>query len=342
MMSSLSFGIANIFDAVEDSTFRKSFTKMMKGKGIHSATISYNPFAFGKPTQGKIYRQFFYNEYGHVVKKFYFDINGTIDTKELYHFEKGLIKESKFIFPNEIWQEKYEYAKGKISNYTFSNPKWEIPKREEYEVDEHNRKSKKVSFGLMGHPELITEYIYDDSIGISDKYKYRYVTNPNGELIISILYTYDKKENQTGLFGFFLYPNVEKMEEAGIEIPCKDEPPKDIETLMKKNKLWVFESEYSSTWEYDKKNNQISFIRDEKIQGSIPSWYTNPEYGYSFQQNRVIISRSNSVFKDINGSSYLVKTVEWLPRLHEPMKAVKKYIYYDKEGEQIYPPKSKE
>ena len=314
---SRSFNCANFVQAMEGKTNRKVFINIMKG--IHSATITLKHFSYGEPANGNTYRKYFYNKYGQVIKKFYFDDQGELDMKEVYDFDKdGKILHSQFITVSSYLTEDFIYdKKGLLQEYFLRNPKWALEdkgkhdKKEKYTFDRKNRKIKKVSYGRLGTPELITHYIYK---GNQDKYKYRHVTYPNGSLIITLLYTYDKNNNQIGLHSFML-------------------PPDEVEQLIKKNKDWEMVSNSSSHWEYDKYGNAISFTRDEPAK-PFHIQYQQIEYGTP-KNGRVVTQKSTSEFKKSGRKFYLVKTTKWWPKFDEPMKLVEEFNYYRANGDPI-------
>ena len=208
--------ISDLVSEMEGKTDRKTFINTMGGKGIHSAKITIKRFAFGEieNSEGLIYRRFYYNKYGQVVKKFSYTPEGEIELKESYRYgRKGQLLRSKFTTENSLFHETYVYHKsdGYLRKYYFWNNNWPHTKKENYDVEEYTddngekgfRKVKKTSIGLLGTPELITHYIYDNN---TNKYRFRYVTHPDGKLIITFLYTNDDKGNNIGLYGFELTP----------------------------------------------------------------------------------------------------------------------------------------
>lgn len=296
----------------ESKARRLSFAKMMKG--VHSAHIKLKPFAYGEPSEGAIYRKFFYNNHGKVIKKLKFSSSGKLEMKEGYQFDKaGRILRSQFITDNSIQEEKYVYhSKGYLEEYLFNNSGWEIPKREKYDVDKSLRKIKKVSYGRLGIPELITHYLYK---GKNKKYSYRHVTHPDGSLIITLKYSFDKKNNLKNIHGFQMTPE---------EVIC----------LTEEDKSWEMKSLFRSTWTYDTDNNPIAFQRDEKAE-SLSLLGENAFVG-SLESGRIITLRSNSEFEKINGHFYLAKTTEWLAKYNEPLKEIKEYTYYDATEKEIF------
>jgi len=285
------------------------------------------PFAFGEPDSGTIYRKFFYNKNGQVVKKFSFDTSGAIEMKEAYEFNSnGNILTSQFISDRSILRERFVYDQNNVlQEYFFSNPRWDNEKKEVWTFDKQGRKVKKVSFGLLGTPEVITHFLYE---GNQKKYKFRHVTDSEGKLIMTLLYTYDDRSNQTGLYSYLLTPeNVNKL--------LKDSKRKgeDLER-------WEAESISRSLWNFDENNNAIGFSRDEQAQ----EFHLNFQ-GLDFsgeEKGRIITQKSSSEFEKIREKYYLVKTTEWWPRFNEPLKEVKEYIYFDKDGNSVYPVKDNE
>lgn len=304
--------VSQIAQSLESNERRSSFAKMMKG--VHSAHIKLRPFAYGEPSNGMVYRKFFYNDHGKVIKKLNFNSTGKLNMKEEYQFDKtGRILRSQFITDNSIQEEKYLYhSKGFLEEYFFNNSGWEIPKREQYEVDSALRKTKKVSYGRLGIPELITHYLYE---GKNKKYNYRHVTQPDGTLILTLKYSFDKKNNLKNIHGF-------------------DMTPEEVMCLIEEDKSWEMKSLFRSTWTYDKDHNPIAFQRDEKAE-SLTLLGENAFVG-SLESGRIITLRSNSEFEKINGRFYLAKTTEWLAKYNEPLKEIKEYTYFDSTGKEVF------
>ena len=303
----------SLIGELEQKTFRKSFSNTMKG--IYSASITYVPFAFGShvlPPKGNVFRRFFYNPDGEVIKKYSYDTEGNIEMKEEYEFDgKGKILNSKFTSTERMVYENYHYEKGKIKEYSFVNHKWARAKKEIYEYDKEGRKHKKINFGLLGTEELITEYFYDAS---SKRYTFRRVSNPDGTLIMTFYFTYDPKDNITGMYGFLMNPD-------------------EILTLIKKEKggnQWELVSKYRSIWTYDA-GNPVAFKRDEIAHG-------HPFLDFGIvpnQDNRIVTQQSSSTFEKIAGKDHLIETTEYQTWFDEPL-AVKFYSYFDKSGKVIY------
>jgi hypothetical protein len=178
--------IANEIDKSVSSIIQDGYADVIKDRGIVTANLSYRPYKFGKPSDvpAQLYRTFFYNEKGQVVKKFDFSDAGIIEAKEESIFEKWNIKERKIITLDYTTIETFEYVllkgKNKLNKYSFFNPKWPRPKVEEYEHDRDGRIVRKITYGLLGVPELITRYLYEDQK--DTKVTYRYVTH-NGTYI---------------------------------------------------------------------------------------------------------------------------------------------------------------
>ena len=61
-------------------------------------------------------------------------------------------------------------------------------------------------------------------------------------------------------------------------------------------------------------------------------------YGFSEESpDRIITEKSSFFYDKVNGKNSLVQTVEWDTRFHEPLYELKKYTYFDNNGNQIYP-----
>lgn len=307
-----------------------SYAELVKDRGIASAVVSYTPFKFGEVVAGdadtRDFRKFFYNADGRVVKKFDFDDNGDISAKEESTYDKTLkwkLLQTNIITADDSVVETYEYkvlkGKHKMKKYTFTNPKWPRPKVDLYEHDPFGRISKRTSYGLLGDPELITNYLYDTDN--DTKVRYRHVTLPDETLVFTMMYDYDsKKDKQTALYSFLL-------------------SPEEVTALRKSGTEWTLETVSRSVWEYDAHGNNILFQRDEKF---TPALETLAVAGENFlpENSRVIIEKTTRDFKKINGQYYLVRETEWLTRLNEPLKAVKDFRYYDSKGTRIYPPET--
>jgi len=301
----------SLLSKVHSKAVENSYCQVMSG--ISSAELTIFPFAFGKVVEsGTVYRKFFYNSKGKVVKKFCFDKDGNIEMRESYEFNtKGKNLHGHFITDNSISQEKYVYNdKGLLTEYLFRNQNWSRRKREVYQHDALGRKILKTSYGLMDTPEIITHYIYDDK---SSKYRFRYVTQPNGDLIATFLFTNDEKGNLDALYSFNLVPD-------------------ELEELMK-TKGWKLESDTRTRWKHDSKGNPIRMVKDEKTK-PFNLLFASSEYG-SPEEGRITTHKSTSHYKLFNKRNYLVETVEWLPRYNEALKDVKKYEYYDKKNELV-------
>jgi hypothetical protein len=307
------YNYIGLIGELEQKTFRKSFTQTMQG--IYSSRLTYAPFAFGShvlPPKENIFRMFYYNSDGEVNKKYSYTSEGNIEMKEEYEFnDKGKIINSKFISTDSIVHENYHYEKGKIKEYYFVNHKWGRAKKEIYEYDKVGRKLKKTNFGLLGTEEQITDYFYD---GSAKKYNFRRVSKPDGTLIMTFYFTYDSKENITGMFGFNLNPD-------------------EILALIKKEKggnQWELVSKYRSVWEYQG-GNPVAFKRDEIAHG-----HPFLDFGLvSNQDNRIVTQQSISKFEKIAGKDHLIETTEYQTWFDEPL-AVKLYSYFDKSGKVIY------
>ena len=313
-----------------NSTNQAGYSEIIKGRNIASATISYRPFKFGVVADAPIYRKFFYNDDGRVIKKLEFDTDGNIVSKEESVFDtkhKWKILQSRIITGDDNFTETYEYTtvkgKEKLKKHTFFSPKWPQPKKDEYEFDELGRIAKKVSYGIMGEPELISSYVYDTAT--DTKVTYRHVFKPDGGLVITLMYGYDnvKKEKQTGLYSFLLTPD---------EIT-------ELRNSDKKN--WELKSLSRSKWEYDSNANNIGFERDDMVRPDF-GWGFDliggiPEYPSAEEAPRVLIEKSSSDYEKLGDNYYLVRTTEWDTRINEPLKAAKEYMYMDKKGTIIYP-----
>lgn len=306
------FNYTSLVGNIEKSASRKVFARTMKG--IHSATITLKPIQFGKPADGYVYRKFYYNDNGNVVKKLSFNEEGAITMKEEYEYDsKNKILSTKIITDDCIIQENYTYdEKGNLEKYTYNNPKLPRGKIETNELDKTGRTMRKTNYGLSGLPELITQYTYPDTT--SRNYTLMQVTKPDGALVMTFYFTYNKESQITGLYGFPLMPKnlMEVMDKK------------------KENSQWEQESLFRSLWQY-KDGVQTNYKRDEHVQKF------HLELGYSSPDNRIITELSDSEYTKINGKNYMIKTTEWLTRYMEPLKQVKAYTYYDESGEQVYP-----
>jgi hypothetical protein len=302
----------SLLGKVHGKAVENSYCHVMSG--VSSAEITIFPFAFGKVAEsGTVYRKFFYNSIGKVVKKFCFDKDGNIEMRESYEFNsKGKNLHGHFITNSSITQEKYVYddKEDLLTTYLFSNHNWASRKREVYEHDNLGRKVLKTSYGLMDTPEMITHYIYDDE---SWKYRFRRVTKPNGDLIATFLFTNDEKGNLDALYSF----NIE---------------PQELKELMT-IKGWELESNTRTRWKRDSKENPILMVKDEKAK-PFNLLFASSEYG-SPEEGRITTRKSTSHYKLFNKRNYLVETVEWLPRFNEALKEVKKYEYYDNENKLV-------
>lgn len=307
-------GIINalsLLGKVHGKAVKNSYCQVMSE--VNSVVLTIFPFTFGKIAEsGTVYRKFFYNSKGKVVKKLSFDKDGNIEMRESYEFNaKGEHLHGHFITDSSISQEKYVYDdKGLLKKYLFSNHNWTSSKREEYEHDGLGRKILKKSYGLMDTVEMITHYRYDDE---SSKYRFRHVTQPNGKLITTFLFTNDAKGNLDALYSFNLVPD-------------------ELEELMK-TKGWELESDTRTRWKHDRKGNPIRMEKDEKTK-PFNLLFASSEYG-SPEEGRITTHKSTSHYKLFNKRNYLVETVEWLPRYNEALKDVKKYEYYDKKNELV-------
>jgi hypothetical protein len=316
-----SLNISNFVAESENNTRQEGFAKIIMNRGIDSAVITYKNFAFGQPvSEGKDFRKFFYDKEGRVVRKLSFDTDGNIVIKEESTFDnKGKIIANKIITPVDISDESYEYTEVKgrmrLSKYTFDNHKWLHPKIEEYHDDRFGRIAKKVSFGHLGCPELITRYIYDTDK--DRKVTYRHVTLPDETLVLTLLYTYDnKKEKQTALYSFLLSPD---------EITELRQTDKDT---------WELESLSQSHWKYDAAGNISDFYRDEDFVVPLNWFGVIDTNSFKPGHRRIVTERSESEYTKINEKYYLAKTTEFLTRFEEPY-LVKEYTYWDKGGKAI-------
>jgi hypothetical protein len=329
--------IGNEVDSSVNSTKQAVYSEMIKGRGIASATINYRPFKFGilsaaDPTQ--IYRKFFYNDEGRVIKKFEFDSDGGIKTKEESIFDakdKSKILQTNIISTDGSFMETYEYntvkENNKLNRYSFFSSKWPRPKEETYDYDRFGRINKKTSYGIIGEPELITHYLYDTDK--DTKVTYWYVTTPDGELVITLLNDYDsKKQTQTALYSFLL-------------------TPEEITELRKSDKKnWELKSRSRSRWEYDANGNNIGFQRDEMFSRELSMGMgfdmisNRRENPTPEERPRILVEKNSSDYEKLDNQYYLVRTTEWLANIDEPLKAVKEYTYMDKDGGIIYEPKT--
>jgi hypothetical protein len=321
-----SLKIGNETDKSVAAVHQEAYTEMIKDRGIESAVISYRPFKFGiveEESAGQVYRKFFYNKEGRVIKKLGFHANGGIESKEESFFDKTdkwKILQTNIMTDEEVFTEHYEYSdvngKQKLKQHSFFNARWPRPKEEKYEYDSQGRINKKTSYGLLGEPELVTHYLYDTAK--DTKVTYRYVTLPNEELVMTLLYVYDdKKQKQTALYSFLLRPD-------------------EIAVLRAGTKNWVAESVSRSVWEYDAHGNNTGFYRDEKFSRAL-DMLMNPAETVLPETSRILTEKSSSDYEKINNRYYLVRTTEWLTRMNEPLKAVKSYQYFDGDGGLIFP-----
>ena len=323
--------MGNVIEKSINSINQDTYSAVIKGRGIDSATISYRAFRFGvleDESPGQVYRKFFYNSDGRITKKFEFDADGKIVAKEESTFVKTGnywdIEQTTIFTAEDTFVENYEYenvkGKHKLKRYTFLNPKWPRPKEDIYEYDKFGRINKRVSYGLMGEPELITNYLYDTDK--DTKVSYRHVTLPDEELVITLLYTYDsKKQKQTGLYSFFLTPD------------------QIIELRRFDKENWGFKSMSQSHWEYDAHGHNTGFYRDEMLSRELElglNLLKDPAKNISPEKSlRVLIEKNTSDYEKINDKFYLVRTTEWLTRINEPLKAVKQYRYFNSDGQVI-------
>ncbi len=317
----------NLIGSTQRSASKRVFAQTMKG--VYSAAILKRKIKSGNPVPldedpGFIYRRFYYNENGDVVKRILFDEGddpsqrGNIQMKEESQYnEEGKILSSKFITIDNIIREEYEYDnEGHLLKYTLSNPKLSADKYESNELDENGRLIRITNYGLIGTPEYVSNYIYSEE---SDKnYAFKHVTKPDGALLITFYFTYEADGEQsyiTGIYGFYLTPD-------------------EIVNLLEENKEdngWELQSVFRSVWEY-KDGKQTGFIRDEQIQKA------HFDFGFTSTDERIVTDRSTMEYKTINGKDSLVKIIEWQTRFMEPWKEVKEYIYYDEADTQIFPP----
>lgn len=300
-------------DAARDEVFAKTM------EGIYAATIILKTFKATEedPSSGYVYRKFFYNEKGEVVKKLSFTEEGDIEMKEEVAFEKGSIVSARFITADNILREDYEYDDaGNLLKYTFTNPKQTGQKYEMSEIDEKGRIVKTTSIGLLGTPELISHYLYP--VEVNKRYTYKHVTKGDGSLLMTFYFTYDSDKddsNLTALYGFY-------------------STPEEINNLLQRsgdNDSWEQESLFRSKWQYTE-GKQTFFERDEQIKPY------HLDYGYLSSDERIITDRTNFFYDEINGKKYPIRVIDWQTRFLEPCKLVKEYQYYDGEGNKIYPP----
>lgn len=326
------FTFSNLVLNSEYTTNRKVYSAIIKDKGISMASITYRRFAYGEPIQGGSallpYRKFFYDTNGCVIKKIDFSNSGEIETKvESIFSAEGKILASIIYTSDNISKELYEYCKtndhtnGLLNTYSFNNVKWPRAKNDKYEYDKFGRKNKKISFGLIGQPELITEYLYDKDY--HKKLSYRRVTTPEGKLVLTLLYCYDddEQQNQIAVYSFL-------------------KPPDEIKKLRNDTGMMhklKTESISSSIWEFDDFGNHISFVRDEMLSEIFKKLQAKGNIDrLSKYYDRIVTEKYTNEFKEINKLFYLVKTTEWQVYMNEPLQAVKEYTYYDKEGDAIY------
>lgn len=316
------FDALQLIQQFENKVFRSNFSDIMAG--IQSATMRLVPYRYGVPDTGFVYRKFIYNKQGDITQKYYYSPTGDIEMKENFLYNaNGDVLKSEFITPNSILLEKFEYnQKGKPLVYQLSNPLWHLEgkqdKREIYFFDAQGRKIKKESYGFLGTLEFITHYLYE---GNAKKYKFRHVTNPDGSLVMTLMYLSKKESQLTDLYSFALTPN-------------------EVKELLKSNKTWEKESLSSSHWEYDADGNAIGF-RSEVKEQLFHLKNQSAEFGVP-REGRVMTRRFKSKFDQIKGKGrlFLTETTEYWPKFDEP-KEVKTYSYFDENGKQIYPPVQK-
>ncbi|HVF81705.1 MAG TPA: hypothetical protein VM884_07215 [Flavisolibacter sp.] len=309
------FDCNNIIKSTQRLARKKVFAQAMKG--VYSATIRKRKFKSGEPDEGFVYRRFYYNENGDVVRRISFGPDGDIEMKEQSEYdEKGNIVSSKFILTDNIIREQYEYdGAGRLAKYTFSNPRLPAPKYEISELDKDGRLIKTTSYGLMGAPQYVSEYIY---AGDSDQnYRFKLVTRSDGTLLITFYFTYEndkKQSNITGIYGFNLLPE-------------------QVADLLKDSNedTWQSETVFRSIWEY-RNGKPIGFFKDEKLQK------VHLDLGHIQSEERIVTERSTIEYEKINGKQHLIKITEWQTRFMEPWKEIKEYTYYDEGGNPIFPP----
>lgn len=318
----------NLVSSVENAVARANYVHINRQMGIATSIVTYIPFAFGKPAglqMANPYKQFFYDGTGKVIKSLDFADTGEIVQRETFSFSK-IKGEEKIVSSNNISsdgviEESYHYDNnGLLTKYELINPKWPVSKVEEYEYDKFSRKCKKTSYGLIAEPYLVTHYLYD-----SDKdhnFSYRYVTSPEGQLLLTILLTYDvKNEKQTGMYSFNMIPD-------------------EIKALRKNNKDWELQSTTRSSWQYNKEGNLAGFEKDVQIDRGLNMFL-------HFNDNNIIKQRlvtekyMNEYEKLADGKQYLLRTTEWLPQFNEPLKGIKQYQYLNKVGKSLYSPEHK-
>jgi hypothetical protein len=313
------FNYQDLVGSLEKTAFTKAYARTMKG--IHSASIKLIQFKFGKPETDELgeigidYRKFFYNANGDVVKKLSFNADGELEMKEEYEYDdKNRILSSQFTTADSFINETYQYdSKGNLTEYFFNDAKKGYQKSERNEWDAKGRITKTTSYGLMGTPELISNYIHED--GTSQNYTFKEVTKPDGTLVMTFYFiygTHSKDSFITGLYGFALRAD-------------------EINKLLKqKSTEWERLSEFRSNWEY-KAGKPVSYSRDEKIQK------VHFDLGYPVKDDRIVTERSVFEYEPVVGKNSLVKTTEWLTKFMEPYKELKKYTYFDDAEKQIYP-----
>lgn len=319
----------NLIASGEQAVARANYADINRQMGIASSIVTYIPFAFGKPADNpmpKPYRQFFYDDSGRVTKRFDFAGSGEIEQKETFSFAKikgqEKIVSGSNISSEGVIEETYQYDEdGRLTEYALINPAWPVAKVEKYEYDKFGRKCRKVSFGLIGEPYLVTHYLYDTASAKDRKVTYRYVTDPDGELILTILWTYDeKKDKQTGMYSFNLTPD-------------------EITELRKNRKDWELLSTSRSLWQYDKEGNHTGFIKDVLVDRKLNLVF---QINGQDMMHRVVTEKYMNEYEKLpNSKQYLVRTIEWLTKMNEPLQGIKQYQYFDKDGELLYPPEKK-
>jgi len=315
---------ANVFKEHVKNANRRIYALHMQKRGKYSAVMNLIPVNFGEPSiKKRVYRKFFYNEHGDVIKKLNFDELGAIAMKEEHQFNEDKILASTYITPNKYWTEQYNYNKeGKVAEYILKTKEQSDKHRKElYSFDKLGRKKDKLSIGLGGLKELFTSYIY---IGDNIQYTFREVRNSNDEILLTLVYIRNEAGSLTGLYGFSKKTKTEV-------------------AALKKKKNWEDQSDFRTEWTYDKNGNQKSLLTDIKPPKLLSNSALKQSdyvktYGYAADKpDRIITHKSSFEYEKLKGQFFLVKTIEWSTRFDEPTKAIKEYAYFDEKGKQFYP-----
>lgn len=309
---------ADRFEA-HKSVMNEDFHEMFKGGQIANAVIHLAPYSwegeFSSSPNKTLYRKFFYTNEGRVAKALGFDQLEHIEFKEENVFKDGQIRQKLVTTEEGVWLESYLYSGKKLEEYHYSKVTLGLDQdkvqKAFYSYDRYGRKSIKKFFGRSGFLEYVTEYVYPNTK--TSNYSFRSITDGKGNLVITLIYTYDSKGKLTRLAELEMdYKAYNKLSNAKKE------------EALKKSKV-------ISYYMYNSRGEMIRYIR------TIPKGQVIDITSSFLGVGEFVITQEREYHRGTyKRRRYMLSIVEYDPKYREGSK-VHLYRYFDKDNNEIVP-----